>query len=136
MTDKAAIIPFIKIDDKIHMLFMKPSDPTYGGPRFQMAKGNVDPGETPSQTALREGIEELGLRQSNIISMELLTTQQLTGLDDTYIISVFAAEVKSMQGFLSPHFETGETRWMTEAEFKSSGRASHIDFVDMLVNNF
>ena len=51
-SNKSGIIPFYKDDDdQIRMLFMIPSDPYYGGPRLQIAKGGIDPGETAQDTA-------------------------------------------------------------------------------------
>lgn len=114
---KSGVIPFYQ-DNKgmIHMYFMIPSDPKYGGPNPQVAKGNIENGETPRIAALREGNEELGLIESNILSVIDC------GLCKNPLMHVFAAEIMSAVTFDKPQFETGSTRWLTWDKFKMGGR--------------
>ncbi len=116
---RAGVIPFKHVDGELRMMFMRPSEAKYGGDKFQIAKGKIDPGETPLEAALREGKEELGLFSGNIIF-----TKPLGGpmLGRTYF---FIAEIKDIDAFGDPHFETKETKWMTESEFMAIGRDLH-----------
>lgn len=132
-SNKAGIIPFYVDDtDQIRMLFMIPSDPYYGGPRLQIAKGGIDPGETAQDTAEREGIEELGLRMSNVVTVERGTPAiELTRADgERYSMEVFIAQIIDPAAFDSPHYETGSTDWLTIQEFRAKGRRIQISFVE------
>jgi 8-oxo-dGTP pyrophosphatase MutT (NUDIX family) len=129
---KAGVIPYYHGEEGILMLFMKPSNPNYGGNKFQIAKGNIDPGEDAQTAALREGSEELGLIPSNIVKIEKMAEQSLTGDDGSYIITVYAAEVKDPGSFAKPHYETAATKWMTLDEFRAIGRLSHLSIVQRL----
>ena len=100
-------------------MFMKPSDPNYGGDDWQIAKGRFDEGEDdPQAVAIREGSEELGLRESNIKKVDFLGKF----LGKTFI---YTCEVESMGNFGEFHFETGATVWLTADEFKDYGRELH-----------
>ena len=99
------------------MLFMRPSDPKFGGPHWQIAKGNIDAGETPEQAAKREGHEELGLRANNI--------DHFWPVGVVKNVKIYACEVYNMKDFDKPHFETGDTQWMTAEEFDQVGRDIH-----------
>ncbi len=116
---RAGVIPYLHKDGELRMLFMRPSDPKYGGDVFQIAKGKIDPGETPLEAAMREGKEELGLFSGNV-----KRTTSLGGmmLGRTFF---FVAEIENEDLFGDPHFETKETKWMTEREFMSVGRDLH-----------
>lgn len=114
---KAGIIPYIKKEDKVLMLFMRPSDPKFGGLYWQIAKGGIDAGESAEAAARREGHEELGLRASNI--------DHMWPVGVTKNVKIYACEVYSMKDFDQPHYETGATQWMTAEEFERSGRDIH-----------
>jgi len=114
---KAGIIPCIKKDKQLFMLFMKPSDPKFGGPDYQIAKGHIDKDESPLQAAIREGYEELGLKPTNIDHVWPVGIVKNT--------KVYACEVYSMKDFDQPDYETGSTRWMTPNEFLETGRHMH-----------
>lgn len=130
---KAGIIPYYKDEiGDIKMMFMKPSNAKFGGSQFQIAKGNIDPGEVPSQAALREGEEELGLQESNIYTMKKLTSQRITGMDETYLLSVFAVLVHDPEAFGKPHYETGSTTWMSVDEFRAVGRLNQLSIVQLM----
>lgn len=116
---RAGIIPyFIEPDGKISMLFMKPSNPKYGGDIFQIAKGRVEDGETHEEAATREGCEELGLFSGNISSIISLGT--FLGYTEFFMCLVSDKDM-----FGDPHFETGTTAWMTPEEFSEHGRSIH-----------
>ena len=128
MTAKVGCIPYVRRDNgDIAYLFMVPSDPQYGGTRPQIAKGNVDAGENLKQAGLREAKEELGLIESNIISTKLVW--QGRPLPQRYDMSVYVCEIRDVNKFDQPHFETGSTHWLTLEQFKVSGRGSHLPAV-------
>ena len=128
---KAGVIPFIVLPDgSVKMMFMSPSDPSYGGPRPQIAKGGVDQGESIKEAAIREGEEELGLNRSNIIAIYAVPPVTLSGLDATYTMSIFAVQVKDHKNFGMPHFETGATYWLTDEQFALRGRKTQQQLVD------
>lgn len=131
---KAGIVPYlINEDDQIEMYFMIPSDPAYGGSQPQIAKGRLD-GQDPIDAAFREGEEELGLKRSNVITAPYLAcSQTLSGLDATYTFNVYACQVESKQDFDQPHYETGQTFWLTLDQFKSKGRRSQLEVVNQVV---
>ena len=126
---KAGVIPYFNGSNGIEMLFMIPSDPAYGGSDPQIAKGNVDDGETTQQAAMREGKEELGLLQSNVKLTTSVGTTVLTGLNETYNFSLFVAEVRNPRMLIGPHYETGKVLWLTIEEFKQTGRKEQLNFV-------
>ena len=90
---KAACIPYF-IDTK-ESLFMKPSNASYGGDKFQISKGRIEKNENSKDAALREAKEELGLKYSNIKNVSKFKDFELTGLDESYILEVFIVEVKN-----------------------------------------
>lgn len=122
---KAAVVPYINGPDGIEILVMKSSDPAFGGPDWQISKGHVDPGESPLNAAIREGEEELGLRKSNLVQSSLvMKVLEFTGLKESYFMACVRVEVKSNEDFGTPHYETGETKWMTVDQFLKIGRKS------------
>jgi 8-oxo-dGTP pyrophosphatase MutT (NUDIX family) len=122
---KAGIIPYIKEDGVVKMLFMKSSDARYGGPDPMISKGHVDEGESFAEAALREGEEELGLKQSNCDGSHWIAWKgELSGYDARYPFHVFAAEVKDKEDFGKPHYETESTHWLSAEEFAQKGRKS------------
>lgn len=116
---RAGVIPYSVEDEKIiHMMFMKPTDSKYGGDDFQIAKGKIEENEDTEVAAFREANEELGLFKGNITNVHDLGTF----LGRTHI---YLAEIKDMDMFGDPHFETKETTWMTPEEFQKTGRVIH-----------
>ena len=126
--ERSGVIPYCLEDDQIKILFMKPSDPKYGGDVFQIAKGKHEEGETPEEAGLREATEELGLFTENIVS----THELGKFLGRTHM---FVCEVKdpSPDQFGDPCFETGATKWMTPDEFYKEGRDLHVPVVKAAV---
>ncbi len=130
---RAGVIPyFVDADDKIKMLFMKPSNSNFGGDidsitgeyvlRYQLAKGRVEQHETAQEAALREGEEEVGLVADNIFGM--WHVGNFLGRTDVYV-----AKIKDPSNFVQHHYETESTKWMTLDEFEVDGRELHRDLV-------
>lgn len=127
--DRAGIIPFYVNDDaEIMMMFMIPSDPEYGGSDFQIAKGKVDPGEQHEEAAIREGAEELGLVQANMIG-EVHFLGKFLGRMHIYVV-----QVSSPTNFDKPHYETAQVGWLTNEGFQRIGRDLHKPIVDRADN--
>lgn len=122
---RSGVIPYyIDSEGEIHMYFMKPSDPKFGGPDFQLAKGRIDEGEDAERTALREGEEELGLKLENIRYHQFVGNHYFNETHTVYI-----AKIKNKDDFNEPCYETGETIWMTPDQFEVDGRALHRELV-------
>ena len=119
---RAGVIPYYVKEGEIHMLFMKPSNPKYGGKCFRVAKGKKEEGESDKETAFREAGEELGLFKGNILKKHDLGN--FLGRTRIYI-----AEIEDPDMFGDPHFETGAVKWMTPEEFKKDGRRLHYPIV-------
>lgn len=115
---RAGTIPYIVEDGKVSMLFMRPSNPDFGGDALQIAKGKIEEGETEKEAALREAKEEIGLFIGNVV----LTEEVGTFMGRT---TVFVAKIKSRDMFGEPSFETSETEWLTLEQFDSVGRDLH-----------
>lgn len=122
---RAGMIPYVIEDGEVIMLFMQPSNVTYGGSEFQLCKGVVEEDdESVRSAALRESLEELGLRADNTESV----TELGTFLGRT---TVFMARVSNKDNFDLPHYETNATKWMTCQEFVSEGRPLHREIVEI-----
>jgi 8-oxo-dGTP pyrophosphatase MutT (NUDIX family) len=115
---RAGIIPYYIKDGEVQMYFMQPSDPRFGGHEFQCCKGRIDPGENAKEAALREGSEELGLRESNILKLWYLGEF----LKKNFF---YVCKIANPTDFGDPHFETGDTKWMTIDEYVATGRPLH-----------
>ena len=125
---RAGIIPYHIQEDNIQMMFMLPSDTTYGGNCFQIAKGKQEEGENNEETAFREAKEELGLFKGNCTNIHKLGN--FLGRTMIYVV-----EVADPNFFGDPHFETQETKWMSPEEFYSSGRDLHKPIVQAAVRH-
>lgn len=117
---RAGLVPyFLDENEDIQMLFMKPSDPEYGGDAFQIAKGKVEEDDaTHKDAALREAKEEIGLFVGNVLKTEEVGT--FMGRT-----TVFVSKIRDPDMFGEPSFETGAVAWMTLEEFMESGRDLH-----------
>lgn len=115
---RAGVIPYILENDKLLMMFMRPSDSTYGGSDWQLAKGKVEDDEDHQHAALREGKEELGLFVGNINKL----TEVGVFMGRT---SVYVAGVRSKDMFGEPSDETDATMWLSVEEFGMIGRELH-----------
>jgi 8-oxo-dGTP pyrophosphatase MutT (NUDIX family) len=123
---RSGVIPYIVEDDQIKMLFMKPSDPKFGGSDFQIAKGKHEEGEEALEAGLREASEELGLFKGNVVETQSLGT--FMGRT-----SIYVARIKDKNLFGDPCSETAEVRWMTPDEFAAEGRDLHKPIVKAAV---
>jgi len=115
---RAGLIPYIVENGIVRMMFMRPSDPDFGGDFFQIAKGKVEDGESSQDAAIREAQEEIGLFRGNV----LLTEEVGTFMGRT---TVFVSKIKDGSMFGEPSFETAETTWLSLEEFLEFGRDLH-----------
>jgi len=153
---KAGIIPFL-LGDPLRYYVMTPvaNKPDLGLPEFQLCKGTrmykgfkgwadmkgvVPDGaelEPLAATAIREGIEELGLKLENIRHISTLGEHRFTSATNRKEIDLwlFAAEMKTEHDFL-PQAEvaasTHERRWYTLEEFKKHGRPDHAHILSLV----
>lgn len=104
---------------------MIPSDPKYGGPDPQIAKGEVNPDEDITDAAIREVEEELGLVKSNIISYFLGYNQEQKSKKGTSKFFVYGINIFDPNNFIDPHWETGSTLWLSENEISTKLRKDH-----------
>lgn len=127
---RVGIIPYVIKDDTVFMAFMIPSDPAYGGERPQIAKGRIDHSEFPTVAAIREGEEELGLKQGNIIGNPwIVAEEQIQGQYSSYPLRVYAVQVRDQEDFNTPHYETKEVVWLTATDYMMVGREEQESFV-------
>ncbi|MFW0776781.1 MAG: NUDIX hydrolase [Rickettsiales bacterium] len=147
---KAGVVPFVP-GNPYRFYAMKPQNkvPSLGEPPFQICKGTrmhyvpdvgwkdikefkhrTDEVETLAQTAVRECIEELGLKMSNIVKLYNMGPYEFssatTGRSRT--MWLFASEIADQKNFL-PTSEiaasTAERKWFSSEEFNVEGREDH-----------
>lgn len=141
---RAGTIPYVVEDGQVKMLFMKPSNPEFGGSlvetvhpdgsttsefvaKWQIAKGKIEEtDESTKAAALREAKEEVGLFIGNV----LLTEEVGNFMGRT---TIFVVKVKDRDMFGSPGYETEDVAWLTEAEFLDIGRSLHVPVVQAAV---
>jgi len=129
MRYKAGVIPWLKDSTgNIVMLFVRSSDPAYGGPDFGIIKGGADEGEEPKQTAIREMEEEVGIKESSIKKLTLISDDVIKGLLAPYKFYVYGAEASSDKFKIDSH-EIAEARWMSYGEYLKVGRKSQLSIV-------
>jgi ADP-ribose pyrophosphatase YjhB (NUDIX family) len=149
---KAGLVPFLNADG-LSYYFMKPksSMPERGEPPFQLCKGtrqhfqkgkgwrdikeslvvrNILDKETLAETAIREGVEELGLELPNIVRLFDLGGFEFssTTTGKKKYMWLFAAEIKDRECFMSAAqiADTTEARkWLPAEEFAVAGREDH-----------
>ena len=145
---KAGLVAFMREPLCYYVMTPVANKPDLGLPEFQICKGTrmykSDDGwadmrgvvpdgalmETLPETALREGIEELGLKLSNIAALQALGEYSFTSATNRKEVALWllAAEMQNEADFLPPHAiaaSTAERRWMTLAEFRKAGRPDH-----------
>jgi 8-oxo-dGTP pyrophosphatase MutT (NUDIX family) len=125
---RSGLIPYVIKDGEIKMMFMRPNITTYCGAKFQISKGKQEHGESPKQTALREGAEELGFIPENI-KTELVEIGTHLGRTTFYICEVLYTDM-----FGETTDETAATSWMTESEFLKFGRKLHHPIVSRAID--
>jgi 8-oxo-dGTP pyrophosphatase MutT (NUDIX family) len=128
---RAMIVPWTRWDaNQIGVLTMIPSDPMYGGPLIQFAKGVIDPGESPLQAAIREGREELGVAETQYKFVYKLGEFRLTKAK--YPVDVYAGEVEENIA-LHPHdYETKSVQWVGIDRFLEVGRVDQHEIATAL----
>jgi len=143
---KAGVVPFIQRKAQLAYYLMKPvaKNPGLDAPKFQLCKGtrmmkvggvwvdmpdgmNAEIKESLAATALREGIEELGLNLTNIKALfdvgSYGFSSATTGKSKE--MWLFAAEMgaEEFSGEVAP--TTAECAWLTLQEFDIAGREDH-----------
>jgi len=145
---KAGVIPFIRADPTLYYM-MKPvaKRPGLGAPDFQIGKGTRmefvggewvdmreagvigDERETLVMSALREGIEELGLKLDTIKTLYDAGPYQFASSNTgaPKYMWLFAAEMTSRDMLADAEIEpsTAERGWLTLADFMIAGREDH-----------
>lgn len=122
---RAGLIPWREVNGSVLFFVRKSSDPKFGGPDWQIAKGVIDPGETAKEAALREGHEELGV---TLESIDLTTLVQLPTIRMTkyqYTVESYSVCVTDLTKLVDPHYETGDTTWMEYDVFLRIGRTDN-----------
>lgn len=131
---RAGLIPWLR-DDKgeLRFLMMVSSDPKFGGPRPMISKGKIEEGEDAFECAVREAVEELGLKRENLAATpELLTHERVTLRSGTYMLTLYSAPILERWDFQMWCEETEYTVWMSLEEFRLEGRRDHVKFLEML----
>lgn len=92
---------------------MIPSDSEYGGNRPQLPKGQIDEGDTPRYTAVKEAVEEAGLKTENLKFVSHFKHYEFMRIE------VFIGEVFDIDDFDEPGWESSWSGWInysTEAD--------------------
>lgn len=92
---RAGLIPWLR-DEKgeLKFLMMVSSDPKFGGPRPMISKGKIEENEDAFECAIREAVEELGLKRENLAATpELLTHERVTLRSGTYMLTLYSAPI-------------------------------------------
>ena len=106
---KAGLLPYYEDESgKLWFCLMIPSDPSYGGTHPQIAKGNIDAGESAMETAIREGKEELGLPWKPHYKAIFATMNYPINNIKFYYVK---ADSKKLY---KHDYETGEVLWLKE----------------------
>jgi hypothetical protein len=153
---KAGVVPFIRHEGGYRFYVMKPQGriPALGHPPFQLCKGtrmqltpnggwqdmreNSDEDtikETLVQTALREGIEELGLKLPNIAGLYDLGPYEFASATTgkSKRMWLFAAKIVDSNDMLPDEAvveTTDERQWLSANEFAVVGREDHRYILD------
>lgn len=148
---KAGLVPFLWEEGELQFYVMKPHGkmPNLGAPPYQLGKGTrmyFVPGvgwrdmrdegdyggvkESLAETALREGMEELGVELTNIKELFDLGPYHFSSATTgkSRQMWLLAAQVREADGFMSASqvAHTTEAReWLSVSEFAVVGRADH-----------
>lgn len=131
---RAGLIPFLKSEDgDLLYLTMVSSDPKFGGPRPMISKGKIEEGETPTECAIREAEEELGLKRRNLRGPLLdIFSGRVELFSCAYTLTVFGVEIQDRYDFDKWGDETEYAEWLSLSEFRKHGRKDHIKFIEEL----
>jgi 8-oxo-dGTP pyrophosphatase MutT (NUDIX family) len=132
---KAGLIPYIvDTDGQLKMLFMVASDPKFGGSKPMISKGTIEDGETTEHAAIREAIEELGLKLENVKGTLIKVFEdKVTLRSSNYDLTIYGVEVHNKTDFDKWDHETLFATWMTLDSFDAKGRRDHKPIVKTLV---
>lgn len=129
ITKRAGLVPYCRASNgQTVMAFFVPSDENYGGLAPQIAKGQIDEGETAREAAVREAFEELGLDDSLFVTEPELLFETHEGL------SIFAVQISSMNFNHFPGYETSHVVFLTADQFQAIGRDWQRTFIKLLDN--
>jgi hypothetical protein len=144
---KAGLLPVRREGDALSFYLMQPrgDKPQLGPPPFQLCKGTrmalrdgqwhdlrdegeaADDAEPLVVTALREGIEEIGLKLENVTALYDLGFHDFASASSGRRkgLWLFAATVRDAADFLPPDAATADCRWFTPAQYAAAGRPDH-----------
>lgn len=125
MKQRSGLIPVYFSRDYIFVCMMVPSDEKYGGKYPQFAKGIIDPGYTPSQNAIKEAKEELGINEKSLKKVNFLY------YDVLLYIHWFYSECYDMN-LDKPHYESLYSFWVEIEQAKRIIRPSQKPLLFML----
>lgn len=133
---KAGLIPYIvDKDGQLKMLFMVSSNPKFGGPKPMISKGTIEDDEISENAAIREAVEELGLRPENIKGKLIEVFNEHVSLrTSNYHMVIYGVEVENKMDFVKWGYETAFCTWMTNESFQVKGRRDHKPIVQTLVD--
>lgn len=144
---RAGMVPYyFDHNGNLRMMFMTPTDPSYGGDHPQVAKGAAESGLSLVDNAWKEGNEELGLRKDNTIGEpHKLGVIDYSSVESGYPgpLHVFGVQVRNpdnndreawddfedIKTAGGQVVETGKTDWMTPEEFQEHGTEGFKGFV-------
>lgn len=156
---KAGIIPYIEFGESKLYMAMRPlaKRPELGLPEFQLCKGtrmffdgtewhDMKAGKTSGQleqlavTALREGVEELGLVVGNISHMRECGVVNFTSVSTQKPIPtmMFMAKLRDKEQFMPIETiadTTAERQFFTLEAFRRIARPDHAHVLDSIVKN-
>jgi len=142
----AGVLLFRQSEERPEVLLIKPGGPFWRGKHvgaWMIPKGMIEPGEAPTEAALREFEEETGTRLT-AVPFPLATVRQAAGklveafavegdLDPATIKSnEFAVEWPPKSGRLKRFPEVAEARWMTLDEARGLMLPSQLPLLDAL----
>ena len=129
---RSGLVPYVIKDYQIYFLCMVPSDPKYGTSSPQIAKGKIDEGESPTEAAVREAREELGIKEELLDDITFLGDFHILGKNFQYNLSVYYAKYGNYNELNEPVYETKEVLWMTNELFQEKGRYIHKDIMQKI----
>lgn len=101
---RSGLIPVYMEYGRVFVCCMIPSNPAFGGNMPQMAKGHIENDLSPKDNAIKEAVEELGLKESNIYDIRYI--------GDYTRIAAFTCLVNDPDDFDEPHWESECSIWV------------------------
>jgi 8-oxo-dGTP pyrophosphatase MutT (NUDIX family) len=109
------LIPYMRWENELYFLCMRPSNATFGGDAYQFCKGRIEDGETSAIAAMREATEELGIIP--YYGSEPVFVKRI--MNDT--CDLFICEY-NFNSYPKTKEETIHTAFLSEREFMLIGR--------------